>query len=74
MDQPKITCMPFDCVIRALKLGRKCSRPNWGKSDFIVIEDTEIKYKGALPGMVLNHSYEADSEDMLATDWYIPED
>jgi hypothetical protein len=77
INKPKITCMPFDCVIRALKLGRKCSRPSWNNAYIYIknnsiVQDHLVNHEGLKD--IYNHSYSATSEDMLATDWFIPED
>jgi hypothetical protein len=68
--------IPFDCVVKALKYGRKCARESWGIKDKYIYLNLSENIKTILVYNYNNdyYNYNASSEDILATDWYILEE
>lgn len=64
------SCMTFDCVIRAIKLGKTCARPEWPDGHIIYVENNKVLVQMAEDAST--REYQPNSEDMLARDWIIP--
>jgi len=71
-----MTNLPFDCVVKAMRIGRKISREKWTNPEE-KIYITDCDERGSKKVMLLTnnteHEYCASSEDILARDWYIVE-
>ncbi|MBP7820122.1 MAG: DUF2829 domain-containing protein [Candidatus Methanofastidiosum sp.] len=71
-----MTNLPFDCVVKALRIGRKSSREAWTNPNekiYIIDADDKGNKKVVILTNNTQQDYFASSEDILARDWYIVE-
>jgi hypothetical protein len=67
--------MDFSCALKVLKLGKRITRPKYWSSEqgnyYIGLDHniiTKLNYSVIEPDITV---YTADSEDILATDWFV---
>ena len=63
----------FDCVYKALFIGRHCRRPTWGEFEEIYLDDTDSSFTIAIScdeGSGYTE-WEPSTKDILLKDWEI---